>query len=107
MAKAETPAATTRAPRGAKPAAQAFLAALDSVPEAARSAVVKAAQVMIRDELKNRREKLKISTTKEKARRPAAAKRAPKTLAPEVAEPVAATPAKRRSRKQAGARAAA
>ena len=58
---AETTAATTRAPRGAKPVAQAFLAALDSVPEAARSAVAKAAQVMIRDELKNRREKLKAA----------------------------------------------
>src|SRR3954452_6026924 len=102
MAKADTTTAAARAPRGAKPAAQAFLDALDSVPEAARSAVVKAAQVMIRDELKNRREKLKTSTPK-KARRPAAAKRGPKTSAPEVAEPVAATPAKRRSRKQASA----
>src|SRR3954447_17445833 len=89
MAKAETAAATTRAPRGAKPAAQAFLDALDSVPEGARSAVVKAAQVTIRDELNHRREKLKTPTTKEKARRPAAAKRAPKASAPEVAEPVA------------------
>ena len=53
MAKAETTAATTRAPRGAKPVAQAFLAALESVPEAAQSAVAKAAQVMIRDEIKN------------------------------------------------------
>jgi hypothetical protein len=66
-----------------------------------------AAQVMIRDELKNRREKLKAAAAKEKARRPAAAKRAPKTQAPEVAEPVAATPGKRRSRKQAGGSAAA
>ena len=61
----------------------------------------------------NRREKLKASTTnkasttKEKARRPGTARRAPKASAPEVAEPAAATPPKRRSRKQAGARAAA
>jgi hypothetical protein len=103
MAKAETTAATTRAPRGAKPVAQAFFAALESVPEAARSAVAKAAQVMIRDEIKNRREKVKAAAAKEKARRPVAAKRTPKTPAPEVAEPVAATPAKPRSRKQAGA----
>src|SRR3954469_20820428 len=103
MAKAETTSATTRAPRGAKPVAQAFLAALDSVPEAARSAVAKAAQVMIRDEIKSRREKAKAAAAKEKARRPAAVKREPKAPAPEVAEPVAATPIKRRSRKQAGA----
>ncbi len=84
MARAET-TGTARGPRGAKPVAQAFLAALDSVPEAARSAVVKAAQMMIRDELTG-----------------AAAKRAPKAAVPESAEPAAAAPAKRRSRKQAG-----
>jgi hypothetical protein len=100
MARAET-TGTARAPRGAKPVAQAFLAALDSVPEAARSAVVKAAQMMIRDELKNRRDKLKAAAAKEKARG-AAAKRAPKAAVPESAEPAAAAPAKRRSRKQAG-----
>jgi len=103
MAKAETTAATTRAPRGAKPVAQAFLAALESVPEAAQSAVAKAAQVMIRDEIKNRRDKAKVAAAKEKARRPAAVKRGPKAAAPEIAESVAATPIKRRSRKQAGA----
>ena len=108
MARTETTTATTRAPRGAKPVAQAFLAALDSVPEAARSAVAKAAQVIIRDEIKNRREKLKAAAAKDKARQPAAAKRAVKAKAPEVAEPAAApTPVKRRSRKQAGVPAAA
>ena len=55
MAKAET--ASTRLPRGTKPVAQAFLAALDAVPDASRAAVAKAAQTMIRDELKARREK--------------------------------------------------
>jgi hypothetical protein len=107
MAKEET-TATTRAPRGTKPVAQAFLAALDSVPEATRSAVAKAAQGMIRDELKNRREKLKAAAAKEKARRPAGAKRAAKAKAPQVADPAAApAPVKRRSRKQAGVSAAA
>lgn len=66
MAKAET--ASTRLPRGTKPVAQAFLAALDSVPEMSRAAVAKAAQTMIRDELKARREK-------ERANRTAAPKR--------------------------------
>ena len=108
MARTETTTATTRAPRGAKAVAQAFLAALDSVPEAARSAVAKAAQVIIRDEIKNRREKLKAAAAKDKARQPAAAKRALKAKPPEVAEPAAApTPVKRRSRKQAGVPAAA
>jgi hypothetical protein len=89
--------------RGAKPLARAFLAALDSVPEAKRSTVAKAAQVVIRDDIKSRREKAKAAAAKEKARRPAAVKREPKAPAPEVAEPVAATPIERRSRKQAGA----
>src|SRR3954469_12039762 len=102
MAKAETTSATTRAPRGAKPVAQAFLAALDSVPEAARSAVAKAAQAMIRDELKSRRDKLKAAPANEKARRSATASRAPKSARKKPTEPnAAATPVERRSRKQA------
>lgn len=102
MAKAEATTVAARAPRGTKPVSQAFFAALDSVPEASRSAVARAAQVMIRDELKNRREKVKKAAAKEKARRPVAAKRAPKpAAAPEAAEPMAQpAPAKRRSRKQ-------
>ena len=101
MAKAESAAATGRAPRGTKPVAQAFLAALDSVPEDARAAVAKAAQGIIRDELKNRRDKLKAAAAK--ARRPVAAKRQSKPPAAEGAKPAAATPAKRRARKQAAA----
>ena len=46
MLKSETTSA--RSPRGTKPVSQAFFTALDAVPEAARSAVAKAAQVMIR-----------------------------------------------------------
>jgi hypothetical protein len=103
MAKAESAAATGRAPRGTKPVAQAFLSALDSVPEDARAAVAKAAQGMIRDELKNRRDKLKAAAAKDKARGPGTPKRQPKTPAPEGAKPVAAKPVKRRSRKQASA----
>lgn len=98
MARAETTASKTRAPRGTKPVTQAFFTALDAVPEMTRPAVAKAAQTMIRDELKTRREKLKAAAAKEKASRPAAAKRA---AAAEPAE--AAAPAKRRSRKQAAA----
>ncbi len=92
MAKAET--ATTRAPRGTKPVSQAFFAALDSVPEIQRAAVAKAAQVMIRDELKLRREKVKAAAVKVKARAPARKVSAPvKTPAPrKAAAPVKAAP---------------
>src|SRR5690349_15803586 len=82
MAKAEAAASTTRAPRGTKPVAQAFLAALDAVPEPARSAVAKAAQAMIRDELKNRRDKLKAAAAKQKARPAGASGRASKSAGP-------------------------
>jgi hypothetical protein len=54
---AESAISSTRLPRGTKPVAQAFLAALDALPEVSRSAVAKAAQAMIRDELKTRRDK--------------------------------------------------
>ena len=117
MLKADT--AAVRAPRGTKPVSQAFFTALESVPEASRSAVAKAAQVMIRDELKTRREKLKIAAAKEKARQPVAAKAtatkpaaakpaakkraAPKrpaeVVAPEGAEEIAEPEPKRRGRK--------
>jgi TRAP-type C4-dicarboxylate transport system substrate-binding protein len=88
MAKAET--ASTRAPRGTKPVSQAFFTALDAVPEAQRAAVAKAAQVVIRDELKLRREKVKAATAKVKAGAPARKTSAPrKTPAPrKVAAPV-------------------
>ena len=82
MLKAET--TSTRAPRGTKPVSQAFFTALESVPEASRAAVAKAAQVMIRDELKVRREKMKAATAKEKekARSPAPAPKTTKAAAP-------------------------
>jgi len=103
MANEDTTTSKARAPRGTKPVTQAFFAALDSVPEASRSAVAKAAQMMIRDELKNRRDKLKAAAAKEKARRPTAAKRGPKTA--DATEATAAP--KRRSRKAADVPAAA
>lgn len=102
MAKAETTTSAARAPRGTKPVSRAFFTALESVPEASRLAVAKAAQVMIRDELKSRREKIKTAAAKEKTRKPTATKRVSKAAAPESNEPSATpAPAKRRSRKQA------
>jgi len=108
MAKAEAATSTARAPRGTKPVAQAFLSALDTVPEASRSVVAKAAQLMIRDELRNRRDKLKAATAKDKARRSAAPARTRKAAEPNPAESHAeAAPRKRRSRRQADVPAAA
>ena len=106
MAKAET--TTTRAPRGSKPVIQAFFAALDAVPEATRSAVAKAAQAMIRDELKLRREKAKIAAAKAKAKTIAVAKPAVKKVAakPKLMPVVQAAPVKPRARKSIGVPAA-
>jgi hypothetical protein len=65
MAKTDT--TTTRSPRGAKPVSQAFLTALDTIPEASRSAVARAAQAMIREELKAQRDRIKAAAVKHKA----------------------------------------
>ncbi len=97
MAKAET--TTPRAPRGTKPVILAFFAALDAVPDAQRATVAKAAQVMIRDELKLRREKMKAATAKSKTRAPVRKAAAPRKAAvppPPVAE---AAPAPKPARK--------
>ena len=106
MLKAEVTA--SRAPRGSKPVSQAFFTALESIPEALRSAVARSAQVMIRDELKARREKIKAAAAKEKARKPVTAKSTSKSKPTKVvAKPVAAKPAKRRISKSADGSAAA
>ena len=57
MAKVATP--SNRLPRGTKPVVQAFFEAVEKIPQASRSAVAKAAQTLIRDELKADREKQK------------------------------------------------
>lgn len=82
---AEPANSSTRLPRGTKPVVQAFLAALDAVPEVSRPAVAKAAQMMIRDELKARREKQR------QAPKSVAAKPAKKSTAKSKAAPT--TPA--------------
>jgi hypothetical protein len=96
----KTESTATRAPRGTKPVMAAFFTALDATPEASRAAIAKAAQVMIRDELKLRREKVKAAAAKSKARKPPAVKapvKAPKIEA--APEPVVAKP--KRARKVA------
>src|SRR4051812_6688582 len=98
MAKTDT--ASARAPRGTRVVSQAFFTALDAVPEASRSAVAKAAQAMIRDEMKGRRDKAKATAAKEKARRPVAAKQAGKKAEPQPANDATPAQPKRRSKKQ-------
>jgi hypothetical protein len=92
MAKADT--ASARAPRGSKPVSQAFFAALDTVPEVRRAEIAKAAQIMIRDELKIRRDRTKATAAalKEKTRKLAPAARVAKAAAKPApaAKPVAA-----------------
>ena len=101
MAKADS---STARPRGTKPVSQAFFTALDSVPAAQQSAVGKAALAMIRDEIRNRRDKQKAMAAKAKASGKAATaapKRTPPkppVAAPEPAE--TAAPAPRRGRRK-------
>ena len=106
MLKAATNA--TRAPRGTKPVSQAFLTALDSIPELSRAAVAKAALTMIRDEMKTRKDKLKVAAAKEKARvapppAPAVPAKASKAAA---AKPAAKTAAAKPAPAKRGAKAA-
>jgi hypothetical protein len=90
MARSETSA--TRAPRGSRVVSQAFFAALDAVPEAQQVAVARAAQIMIRDQLKGRRENAARAATKRspaglthRAKPVATAKRRAKAAAPKPA----------------------
>jgi ubiquinone biosynthesis protein UbiJ len=69
--------ATARAPRGTKVLTQAFFSAADSIPEAQRAAVVKAALAAIRDELRNTRDKARIAKAKAKAKSAPKAPRKP------------------------------
>lgn len=55
-----------RAPRGTKTLIQAFFSAADSIPEATRADVVKAALAAIRDQLKDVRDKAKVAKAKAK-----------------------------------------
>ena len=110
MANEDSADKPARLPRGVKPVAKAFFTALDAIPDAARAAVAKAAQAMIRDQLKQRRDKLREATLKEKekARRPAVAKPvASKARSTGKAAPSTPAKAKRRTRKPADATAAA
>ena len=60
----DTETARTRAPRGSRAVAQAFLAALNEIPEARQAEVAKAAQAAIRDALKLQRDKARAARRK-------------------------------------------
>jgi hypothetical protein len=72
--------ANTRAPRGTKILAQAFLAAAGEIPELQRDSVVKAALALIRDKLKETRAKAKIDKQKHSGKASAANSQAVGTL---------------------------
>jgi 1,4-alpha-glucan branching enzyme len=82
---ARTATTTTRAPRGTKIVADAFFAACNEIPEPQRADVTKAALTMIRDRLKDTREKAKLAHKQKaagkKAAAPTPAPKAPATTA--------------------------
>jgi hypothetical protein len=95
MAKEET--VSSRLPRSIKPVSHAFFTALEAVPEASWIAVAKAANTMIRDEMKARREKLEARVAKKKAPKPVATGRSAVTkLRKSASMAVVAAASKRR-----------
>lgn len=103
--------AASRAPRGTKTLVQAFFSAADSVPEAQRDAVVKAALATIRTDLQDQRLKAKAAKAKARAkgdspvarrgRKPGPAKA---TLAPKPAPKAAPPKSTTRAALKAGAK---
>ena len=87
-------ATANRAPRGTKPVSQAFFTALESIPDASRAAVGKAALAMIRDEMKTRKEKMKAAAAKDKARAAATSQAAPAKAAAAKGAPAKTAAAK-------------
>ena len=65
---AKTKVSATRAPRGSRVVTKAFFTALDDVREAQQESVARAAQIMIRDELKARRANAGSAATKRRGR---------------------------------------
>jgi hypothetical protein len=61
---AQTATVTARAPRGTKAVVAAFFTAVDEIPQVQRADVIKAALTMIRDRLKDARDKAKLAKSK-------------------------------------------
>jgi hypothetical protein len=97
---AETEYARTRAPRGTKAVAQAFFNALQEIPDARQAEVARAAQLAIRDGLKNLLGKAKSTAAKAKS-----GKRSTR-MAAKAPRKVASKPARRPRMQRAAAVAA-
>lgn len=93
----------SRAPRGSRPVTQAFLTALEAVPETSRASVAKAAMAMIRDVLKTSKPARAPAAKAKKAKaKSGAARKVRKTRAAKVvAAPEPPAIKKRRGRKPA------
>ncbi len=93
----------SRAPRGSRPVTQAFLTALEAVPETSRASVAKAAMSMIRDMLKGQKPAKKPMAAKAKKAKakagPVAKVRKARVVAAKVAPPEPPVVKKRRGRK--------
>lgn len=92
----------TRAPRGAKAVVSAFMTALDDIPDARRAEVAKAAQIVIRDEVKTLAAKAKEANRKPAGRK-AAKGAAPRKVAAKKAAAAAPAPVRRAKRSAAPA----
>jgi hypothetical protein len=101
---ATSEATRTRAPRGAKAVVSAFMAALDDIPDARRAEVAKAAQLVIRDEVKMLAAKAKDASRKSAARKPVKPATSRKLAAKKAVAPApAAAPTPPRRAKRAPA----
>jgi hypothetical protein len=100
MAISETK--SSRAPRGSRPVTQAFMTALESVPETSRSAVAKAAMAMIRDELRVAKGNMKLAAAKDRANAATTRKKRKASVKVAAPEPAPAMK-KRRGRRPASA----
>jgi hypothetical protein len=85
---ARDPAA--RAPRGTRTVAQAFFQAVEEIPVDRRADVTKAALSLIRDQIKEAREKARAAKQKRTGTKPPARKATPRKQATRAASPVPA-----------------
>ncbi len=95
----------SRAPRGSRPVTQAFLTALEAVPDTSRASVAKAAMSMIKDVLKTQKPVRTPAAAKAKKASaktgPAKKVRKARAVAAKVAPPAPPAVKKRRGRKPA------
>jgi hypothetical protein len=81
-----------RAPRGTRTVAQAFFQAVEEIPVDRRADVTKAALGLIRDQIKEARDKARAAKQRRAGTKPAAKKATPRKQGTRVASPVLAAP---------------